>query len=808
MPRLFSLTIRAALAAVAVIFYVAGLSEAEVKPTDSGFLQERSLYAGSKSCIECHGKFYQLWSTSRHGLAMQPYTVAFARANLTLQTKALVIGKYRYLADIGPQAGWVLETDPKGRRKKYPILHALGGKNVYYFLTPLERGRLQTLPVAYDVRTKKWFDTAASGVRHFGSEPPDEPVPWKAWPYTFNTSCFNCHVSQFSSNYDLATDTYRTTWSEAGINCETCHGPSKEHNAVMQAAPKGQVPPDLKIISVKKFTHEQHNAACGSCHAKMSPLTTAFPPGERFFDHFDLVTLENPDYYADGRDLGENYTYTSWLMSPCVKAGRLDCIKCHTSSGRYRFKDEAKANEACLPCHAERVKSAAEHIHHPPDKPGVPTKCVSCHMPMTAFARMNRSDHSMLPPAPAASIKFGSPNACNLCHKDKDAAWADQKVRQWRTRDYQAPILQRAGLIDAARKRDWQKLPEMLGYITSKERDEIFAASLIRLTMAAPDERVHPTLLQAIQAPSPLVRAAAVEALSVRPGKESFQALVTASGDSYRLVRVRAAAGLAPYPAAWFQGEDQDKVKKATDEYLASLTARPDQWSSHYNLGNYYLNRGEVKQALAAYEIALKIEPRAAMAMVNAAMAYAQMGEQSQAEQFLVKAIKIAPENAAAHFNLGLLKAEQNRVKDAEQELREAFRLDPKMAPAAYNLCILTARARPQEALSWCRKAAAVNPHEPRYAYTLAFYQKEQKDLKAAAATLEDFLAHRPGFVDGYLLLAEIYTQQGTPQEAEKLLRRVLQGENLLARERGRLEAALKDLTNLPTPKPGSPDKR
>ena len=85
-------------------------------------------------------------------------------------------------------------------------------------------------------------------------------------------------------------------------------------------------------------------------------------------------------------------------------------------------------------------------------------------------------------------------------------------------------------------------------------------------------------------APS-LVRAAAAEALSVRPGKESFQALVTASGDSYRLVRVRvrAAASLAHYPAAWFQGDyqDQDKVKKATGEYLASLTTRPDQWSSH-----------------------------------------------------------------------------------------------------------------------------------------------------------------------------------------------------------------------------------
>jgi len=808
MPKLLRLTILMVFIAVGLIVHPAGGAAEQAKPANPALPPELALYAGSKSCIECHGKFYQLWSTSRHGLAMQPYTPEFAKANLAPQAKDLIIGKYRYRADISPQAGWVLETGPQGKQKKYPILHSLGGKNVYYFLTPLERGRLQTLPVAFDVRSKTWFDTAASGVRHFGSGPSEEPIHWKEWPYTFNSACFNCHVSQLSTNYDLKTDSYRTTWAEAGINCETCHGPSKGHNQVMEAAPKGQVPPDLKIISVKKLTPEQKNALCGSCHAKMSPLSTTFPPGDRFFDHFDLATLENPDYYPDGRDLGENYTYTSWLMSPCAKSGKLDCIKCHTSSGRYRFQDEARANEACLPCHAEQVAKAAEHSHHPPDKPGVPTKCISCHMPMTAFARMNRTDHSMLPPAPAATMQFGSPNACNLCHKDKDAAWANLKVRQWRPRDYQAPLLQRAGLIDAARKRDWQKLPEMLACITSPGRDEVFAASLIRLTMAAPDEGVHPALLKAGQDPSPLVRAAAAEASSVRPGPGNFQALVNATKDSYRLVRVRAAASLAQYPPSMVAGQDQAQVQKATEEYLASLTARPDQWTSHYNLGNYYLNRGEVKEALASYDTALKIEPRAAMVLVNAAMAYAQMGAPDQAEKSLLKAIQVEPGNAAAHFNLGLLEAEKNRSKEAERELQEAFRLDPKLAPAAYNLCILMARDRPQEALSWCRRAAALNPQEPRYAFTLAFYQKEQKDLPGAAATLKALLAQRPGFTDGYLLLAEVYLQQGERSQAEALLRQVLQQDNLAQEDRARVAAALQHLTGSPPAKANNPDQQ
>ena len=129
-------------------------------------------YAGSVSCRECHEKFYQLWSTSRHGLAMQPYSDAFAKTELTPQEKDIVINKNKYRADLN--YGVVIEKGPKGT-KKYKIKHLLGGKNVYYFLTLLEKGRLQTLPVAYDVNKKEWLDTAASGVRHIPGEAAGPP---------------------------------------------------------------------------------------------------------------------------------------------------------------------------------------------------------------------------------------------------------------------------------------------------------------------------------------------------------------------------------------------------------------------------------------------------------------------------------------------------------------------------------------------------------------------------------------------------------------------------------------------------------
>ena len=200
-------------------------------------------YAGSRSCIDCHEKFYKLWSTSFHGLSFQPYSAAFAKAKLTAQASEIAIGKYRYRADVSDGAGWVIEKGPDGE-KKYPMEQVVGGKYVYYFLTTLERGKLQTLPVAYDVHKKEWFDTAASGIRHFpDAQRTDSPVFWKDQAYTFNTACFGCHVSQMSTKYDLKTDTYKTAWKEPGINCETCHGPSEEHNRVCEEAGRGTFRP-------------------------------------------------------------------------------------------------------------------------------------------------------------------------------------------------------------------------------------------------------------------------------------------------------------------------------------------------------------------------------------------------------------------------------------------------------------------------------------------------------------------------------------------------------------------------------------
>ena len=737
--------------------------------------------AGSQSCRSCHAVFFQKWSTSFHGLAMQPHTGDFARDRLTPQEKPLTIGGRSYRAVVGTGRDHVEETGPAGR-KTHAIVQVLGGKNVCYFLTPLERGLLQVLPVAYDMNRKEWFSTAGSAVRHF-AEVTDEELDWTDRAYTFNTSCFSCHVSQLATNYEPATDSYRTVWAEPGVSCETCHGPAGEHVKAFEGLAPGVTPKDWKIVSVKTLSKDQRNDLCASCHAKASPLWTAFRPGDRFFDHFDLTTLESPDFHPDGRDLGENYTFTSWRQSPCVKSGGIDCVHCHTSSGRYKFED--RPNDACLPCHEERVGNAAAHTRHPGSGPG--TRCTDCHMPMTEFARMRRSDHSMRPPAPAATRELGSPNACNVCHADRDPGWAERTIRGWGGDGrWSERILREGRLVAAARKGDWSRLPEMLRYLGEAGRDEIVTASLVRLLAGCEDASKWPALRALAAHPSPLVRAAVVTALEGDTGARDL--VLAAAGDELRLVRVRAAAALGAVDPATVPEPSRAPLVAARAELERSLLARPDDFASQYNLGNLHLERGDPAAAADRYRRAVALRPDHVASLVNLSMAEARLGRLAEAEVALREAIRVQPREASAYYNLGLLLAERQKPAEARDALRRSLALDPRNAAAAYNLAVLVAE-RPGEAASLAGRAAAIAPQDPRYAFTQAFYLEKAGDAGGAERVLRALVTRHPGHRDGWALLGALLEGQGRSAEAADVYRRAAETAALPATDRAAFAA-------------------
>ena len=184
---------------------------------------------------------------------------------------------------------------------------------------------------------------------------------------------------------------------------------------------------------------------------------------------------------------------------------------------------------------------------------------------------------------------------------------------------------------------------------------------------------------------------------------------------------------------------------------MDSMKSRPDDMASHYNLGNFHMSRSQMPEAAAEFETASRLQPDALPPYVNVALAYNALGQNDKAEASLRQALSLDPTNAAAHLNLAMLLAEMNKLGEAEQSFRAALKADPKSAQAAYNLGVLLSKEHPVEAISWCQKAAALRPDEPKYGYTLAFFQKQAGKTNEAVQTLEKLIEPGPAHAEGGL---------------------------------------------------------
>ena len=722
--------------------------------------KEEASYMGSRSCKECHQNFYDLWESSYHGRAMMDYSKDFAAHHLSECEDYIQVGGDAYKYDEGK----LIERSTK---RSYPIRHVLGGKSVYYFLTPPEKGKLPTLPLGYDAKNKERFDITTSSLR-IHQDINDEALPWTDRQYTFNTACFSCHVSQLSTQYNISDDSYHTTWLEPGINCETCHGPAEKHNTAFLEAKMTGIVPDSSFIRTytqdRGYSADIVNATCGYCHAKSISITDGYVVGDDFFDHFDLVGPEHPDFYPDGRDLGENYTYSTWLMSPCVRNSDMDCLHCHTSSGRYKQKDDP--NASCLPCHAERVANATRHTRHKESSPG--NQCIKCHMPKTSFARMQRSDHSLRPPAPAATIAYGSPNACNNCHRRKSPEWAESFVREHYSGKWQDEIMRWAEYLDQLRQGKSDNLNDILPDMI-RPVDEVTLSALIRSLRQVRDERIITLCYYFSTHESPLVRSSALTTLADYDEEIVRQTLFKACADPVRLVRVRAAAELLNIPEDEIPSKYREYVIKSINEYKNSLNAYPDREISHYNLGHFHENRHDDAEAVRDYKRALRLRPEMTEASVNLGMIYYRNGIIDSALYYFQNAVVHDPLHVEANLNLGLLFNELGYRKDAVKAFETAFE-DGKSPVAAYNLAVLLSRDDPESSLNFARSANNIDPRNPKYVYTYAYYLHEAGQTQNAVEILERALSHDIRSFDIYYFLGTIYKQTQDIGSINKLM--------------------------------------
>lgn len=620
-------------------------------------------WVGSSACKSCHEAAYAAWRDSPHHLAMLPATREAPLRASPDPSSPLVEG-----ADGLRMRGAALGLD-----HDVPLVFALGRQRVEQYLGTLAPGRIQALPLAFDVQRREWFDLFA--------REPRSAEDWGHWTnrgMTANAQCLFCHTTGYDKGYRPATDTYESRWVEMGVGCEACHGPGRDHVAARYAGR-----PDR----YGRFDGDTTDAVCGSCHSRRVERA-AWTPGTPFTDAFEPELLDTQAHYPDGQIRDEVYELVAFQTSVMHREG-VRCTSCHGDTKQAL----PAGNAVCRSCH-EAGYEAPSHTRHPVGSAGA--TCTGCHMPVTVFMERDpRHDHSFQRPDPELTVALGVPNACNRCHTERDAAWAAALVREWYPDDrVRAERRRWAVAIARGREADPATVPDLLALVGGRS-DPVRRASAARLLAAFPTTSgVTTTLVGALDDPEPLVRAGAAWALAQRSAlsPEVRAGLLRRLGDASRVVRLHAVLGLRELDLANVPPGTRQAFTTAAEEWRQSQELAADTPEARYNLAIFRAARGDLESAAAEYRSALRLWPDSIQARHNLAMLLAQQGRLEEAVTEFRALLARAPVPVTS-FALGLTLGQLGRWAEAARALEQCLAEDPAYPRARYNLALALVKA-------------------------------------------------------------------------------------------------------------------
>jgi hypothetical protein len=376
-------------------------------------IPEDTSYVGSKACHSCHDQQYAQWYASLHPKMMQPVSETTIKAELSPDNPNLLFDPQK--------AVWVI-----------------GSKWEQQFMG--HDGKTETLlPGAWLVGYKRWKQTGWDGWH--------APIPLQR--------CNGCHV--------VGLNVETGEFVEAGIGCESCHGPGDWH---------------VKTFGLGRIYSSLDAQMCGQCHTRGRSKDGIyfFPVGYRpgktlsmFFNEDQPIEGQNSSkWWGNGHAHKRHQEYFAWKQG-----GHANSLKTLTENydGRY-----GEVTSECLPCHAAKAALAGErgvrlenvsqgitcavchHVHgkldqlrrtcadchgdgafyhqpernanHVPCPPAAQVNCVNCHNPLTVKNGGGFTLHSHSPGIipPKDTAQFGVPSSCanGDCHAGQEVDWLQE----------------------------------------------------------------------------------------------------------------------------------------------------------------------------------------------------------------------------------------------------------------------------------------------------------------------------------------------------------------------------------------------
>jgi len=766
---------------LSLIFFLCGLISILVACSDdrssakaSSHTSVRAVFVDQAQCASCHQAESHDWHGSHHDLAMDVATDVSVLGDFnhaTFTAHGVTSTFYRH------NGKFFVRTDGRdGKLHDFGISYVFGVDPLQQYLIRFPDGRMQALDIAWDTRPKK-----DGGQRWFHLHPdekitPKHPFHWTRRFLNWNYMCAECHSTHVQKNFDLKSNTFKTSWQKIDVGCQACHGPGSEHVAWAKSGDKTAWGNSrgLRADLAAKDSHVQIES-CARCHSRRSNVHHGYQAGKSLMDFYVPQVLREPFYYPDGQMKDEVYEYGSFVQSKMYARG-VRCTDCHNAhTARLRLKP----GRLCVSCHNNKpekhfagLKSKdyekPSHHFHPSGSRGA--QCIACHMPAKTYMGVDvRRDHGFRIPRPDLSLKTGAPNACTQCHQHRSDQWAADTLAKWYPASAELYRAQKhfSEVFAAAQsgKPSVQTARALMHVAREKTQAVIIRATAVSLLASFPGMETLNTLNAVLQHRDPLMRYHAVRSIDAMIPqaagemmlRRKLRVLAPLLGDAIRAVRTEAARALSDVPPTMFTEQQRAQFHHALDEYLVRQNELADRPEAHLNRGLLYQRMGHLKKAEAAYKIAIRLVPDDVPSRFGLANLYHAQGQSDQAEAMFRKILSIDANNGEAHYSLGLLLAELERFHAAAAELKQAARLLPERPRVRYNYALaLKKLGNNHDALTQVQQAVDSETTDAMMVYVLTVWLAEAGRYDEALLWARKLVTLLPGDKGAKGLLEDI----------------------------------------------------
>jgi hypothetical protein len=324
-------------------------------------------YAGSATCIKCHGDIYKSNIHTAHFNSSRRTDASELKEKLVKSGDQYVFDKDLKVKMERLRGRYYQVSYERGKvKERHSIDITIGGvKGENYFTWNADR--ILQLPIAY-FNARQSLTTSPG----YSVESPDfsRVIPQR---------CLECHTS-FIKESSSATQKRPVIEFEKsslvfGIDCERCHGPAALHVQFQT-----ENPDSVKaryITPFRSLTREQRLDLCSTCHSGnksyMMRSIFNFKPGD------SMANYKLPDVNIPGDVLDVHGNQLQLLQkSKCFINSKMDCSNCHNTHKNERSEPILFATR-CITCHAEGHNYCK--LSNVKNADFLKANCVKCHMP-------------------------------------------------------------------------------------------------------------------------------------------------------------------------------------------------------------------------------------------------------------------------------------------------------------------------------------------------------------------------------------------------------------------------------------------